>query len=230
MDVYLVPVAGDRYALYSEHVAPVDPGTGTRPNFFARTRDRVRRALAESTAERHLNPPTSLIARLRHAVAHRVAEVVAEQQLLWHLRRPTEARLVHPDDLTRTDAIDRMRELLLHDRDRHRRWAVVDAVLTVATTPAALLPGPNVFAYYFLFRSVGHWFAQRGASRGLSGIVWQAVASPHLTSVRAALPLGADLRVASLTAIATALGLVHAGKFIEHIVPADVGEQAGHAG
>jgi hypothetical protein len=230
MDVYLVPIAADRYALYSEQVTPVGAPEAATPSLIARMRERLRTVLASSAADPNPTGSRSFLAGLRRIVARRIAEVIAEQQLLWHLRRPATARLLHPDDLTRTDALDHMRALLSRDRDRHRRWAVVDACLTIVTTPAALLPGPNVFAYYFLFRTVGHWLAQSGASRGLVGIEWQPIASPHLTSVRSALPLGSDVRHATLIAIASALGLAHASRFVDHIAPDDHQEPASRAG
>ena len=41
-----------------------------------------------------------------------------------------------------------------------------------------LVPGPNVISWYFAFRAVGHFFAFRGAKKGLSSVVWACSPSP----------------------------------------------------
>ena len=40
-------------------------------------------------------------------------------------------------------------------------------VLLIVSGVLALVPGPNVLAYYFAFRVVGHWLSMRGARQGL---------------------------------------------------------------
>jgi hypothetical protein len=225
MDVYLVPAKGDRHALYCEHAAPPDVGPDGGDSWLGRVRDRFRRALAEGEAERRARRAdpsaaagaSTIGSRVRRALTRRLAEAVAEQQLLWHLRRARSARLVHPDDLPPARAIDESRRLLVHDRDRHRRWCIVDGVLTVVATPAALLPGPNLLAYYFLFRGVGHFLAFRGARHALAGVTWQTASSPDLTAIREVLPLGPDARAASIARIAATLGLSHLAGFVEDV-------------
>ncbi|MEO8070931.1 MAG: hypothetical protein ABI652_05985 [Acidobacteriota bacterium] len=177
------------------------------------------RALAEGEAEqRGVTSPDHLKkSRIRRAITRRLAETVAEQRLLWHLRRQPSARLIYADDLTPATACAASRALLVADRDRHRRWCVIDALLTVATTPLALVPGPNVLAYLFLFRAVGHFLSMRGAQHGLTTMAWVAVASPHLTALRAALPLPGDQRSRRVDEIASALGLDRLSLFVAGI-------------
>ena len=55
--------------------------------------------------------------------------------------------------------------MLRRDHDRHRIWLVVNTVLLVLSAVLALVPGPNLVAYYFAFRVVGHWLSMRGAAR-----------------------------------------------------------------
>ena len=111
--------------------------------------------------------------RFGHWILGHVAEAVAEQRLLWHLRRQAEAALVYPDGLSEPEARNLLRRTLAQDWDRHRFWLVVDAVLAAITGPLFFfVPGPNLVAYYFVFRAVGHYFAWRGARRGLSGVRW----------------------------------------------------------
>ena len=223
LHVYLVPIGGDRHELYCE--TPVDEavltgGVGTRPSGWIRRQlDRFRALLAEADEWQrrrdrgHAEPTRGPWA----FVMRKIAEAVAEQRLLWHIRRETAARLVHPDDLSPAAATDRARQLMLVDRDKHRRWCVIDGLLTIATTPIALLPGPNFFAYYFIFRTVGHFLSMRGAQQGLSRVTWTPVASVHLTEIRAALPLAKDSRARRIDEIARALGLDELGLFVDNV-------------
>jgi len=220
MTVYLVPASRDRYELYCEVAAMPVPDSEARSSTL---RGRVvavfRKALAEGEAVRRGVSPAaqSATSRVRRAVVRKIAEAVAEQRLLWHLRREPTAHLLHPDDLAPASAFEIMRRLLATDRDKHRRWCVIDALLTIASTPVALLPGPNVLAYYFIFRTVGHFLSMRGAQHGLSGVTWTAAGSEHLTAIRGVLPLEKDSRARRVDEIAAALGLDELGLFVENV-------------
>jgi hypothetical protein len=48
-----------------------------------------------------------------------------------------------------------IRRTLQRDYDRHRVWLVIDAIGLVLSGPLALVPGPNVVAYYFVAPSRG---------------------------------------------------------------------------
>jgi len=209
MIVYLVPTGGPRYELYCEVAAPVQT-TGTRSTgLVGRLVDGFTRALAEGEAEREGNadPDAPNRGRLRRFVTRKLAEAVAEQRLLWHLRTETAVVLSHPDDISGDNALELARAEFKSDRDRHRRWAIINAVLMVASTPIALVPGPNLFAYYFIFRLVGHFLSMRGAQQGLDRIAWTTQGSADLTALRSAFGLGTDERDARFEEIAQALGL-----------------------
>jgi hypothetical protein len=90
-------------------------------------------------------------------------------------------------------------------------------VLGVASAPVALLPGPNVLAYYFIFRSVGHFLSWRGASQGLSRITWTEAPSPELTRLRQALALDPAARAAAIDGVAGALGLERLRSFLDRV-------------
>ena len=120
MDVYLVPVGADKHELYCEvpddeeptneasavGVAPDEPEH--RPNlwrrlvngilgFFRRMRDGFYEMLAEAERERReartaAPEPATWWERTRRRMMRWVAESIAEQRLLWHLRKQT-ARL-----------------------------------------------------------------------------------------------------------------------------------------
>jgi hypothetical protein len=225
MDVFLVPTGRDRHALYFESLSgpPVARGMARR-TISTWAVDVFRRALAEGEAARKAagSPAAPRHGRIRRAITTRLAEAVAEQRLLWHLRTRTAARLIHPDDLPEAQALGMARALLEEDARRHRMWMVIDAALAVACLPVALVPGPNVLGYYFVFRAVGHLFAMRGARRGLRGIVWLCRPAPHLTSLRAALALPPDERARRVATIGGALGLDRLVAFIEDTVPSGV--------
>ncbi len=96
-----------------------------------------------------------------------VAERIAEQRLLWNLRKQTTAVAVHPQDMTFEQVMVLIRRMLQRDYERHRLWLVVDTIGLIVSGLLALVPGPNLLAYYFAFRVVGHWLSMRGATQGL---------------------------------------------------------------
>lgn len=215
MDVYLVPVGDDRYELYCERAERAD-ADASPPTGWRRVTVIFTRALAEGERARHApTPDEAPHGRVRRWFTRKLAEAVSEQRLLWHLRHETHVRLVHADDLTAPAAVELSRKSLSADRDKHLRWAIVDGTLALLCAPIALLPGPNVFAYYFLFRGVGHYLSWRGARQGLTAITWDPQSSPHLAALRQALHLSADARSQRLDQIAAALGLDRLASFVD---------------
>ena len=156
--------------------------------------------------------------RIRRFIGRKLAEAVAEQRLLWHLRRETHVPLMHPDDRSSSAALQEARRLLTVDRDKHLRWVVIDGFLILLSAPVALLPGPNVLAYYFIFRTVGHFLSMRGAQQGLSGIAWDPQPSAALSDLRTTLALDRDARRLRVDAIAMALGLDGLSRFVDEMV------------
>jgi hypothetical protein len=174
-----------------------------------------RRAVAEGEEARLGRRTEQPAGSLRRAITRKLAETVAEQRLLWHLRHQHEGRLHHPDDMTSEQALALARAEFTADYAKHRRWCVIDAVITAITGPLLFfVPGPNVVSWYFLFRAVGHFFALRGARQATSEISWAAVPSPLLTELRAAVTLEPHQRVHRIDEIATALGLERLPHFV----------------
>ena len=223
MDVYLVPVGTDRHELYFEvehDDPPVHETDTTTSGFFKRYADRFRAVLAEAERERLLRERgiDSGKSGLWRRVMRKVAEVVAEQRLLWHLRNEQTGRLLHPDDLDGAAAVSNARGQLASDFKKHRRWAVIDTVLAIILGPLLFfVPGPNVIGWYFFFRGVGHYLSMRGAQQGLSRVAWQTATVPDLTRIRSALTLPRGERRAELDRIAQALGLNHLAAFVERV-------------
>lgn len=218
MDVFLVPAGDHRHQLYCEVATPAAGPSDAARSWRRRLTDLFHRVLAEGERARQAPDDAPLEhGRVRRWLTRKVAETVAEQRVLWHLRRETRARLVHPDDLSDTAALEAGRQLLKADRDKHLRWCVIDALLGLVSAPAALLPGPNVLAYYFVFRAVGHALSWRGARQGLTGIAWQPSPSAHLTALRRALHLDEEGRRRAVESIAAALGLERLRAFVDDV-------------
>ena len=138
-----------------------------------------------------------------------------EQRLLWHLRRQTEACLFFPDDVTEVSATARLRTQLARDRDRHRFWLSIDSVGFVLSGLLMLLPGPNLVAYYFAFRLVGHYLSMTGARRGLEVVRWRTEGSPPLSELRRAIGLEPEQRARHVSDVALKLRLEHLATFFE---------------
>jgi K+-H+ exchange-related protein len=220
MDVYLVPVGPQRYELYCEIPDdPEDEGADASKGFFRRLVDRFRQTIADAERERRLGntdgAPRSWVGRVRAKTMRWVAESVAEQRLLWHLRRQTSACLFFPDDLDEATAVRLLREQLGRDFDKHRFWLVIDSLGFVASGLLMLVPGPNLLAYFFAFRLVGHFLSLRGAKNGLSGVAWTNERSSPLTELRRMLALDPVQREPRLHAVAETLRLEHLASFFE---------------
>ena len=90
MDVYLVPVGPDRFECYyeaSEKDEPDEPAEGN--GFFARMRAKFNEQLKEAEEARHqkaIEEPTTFLGRMQKRSMRFIAERIAEQRLLWHLR------------------------------------------------------------------------------------------------------------------------------------------------
>jgi hypothetical protein len=224
MDVYLVPVSADRYELYCE--VPDEPhgavGGAPPAGLIQRLRHGFSEMLAEAERERRHGPsehaPRGWMARAKASFMRWVAESIAEQRLLWHLRRQTEAHLFFPSDVTESSAQTILRSQLGRDRDRHRFWLAIDSVAFVLSGLLMLLPGPNVLAYFFGFRLVGHYLSMMGARRGLEVVRWTSEGSAPLADLRRAIGLEPDERVLHVADVATRLRLEHLATFFERTV------------
>ncbi len=230
MDVFLVPVSQDGYELYCEHVDEPEAHAEGPPSgfwvwlkspsvFLAWLKYRFHGMLAEAERERRrgyvANDRDSWFQRAKRRVLRWVAESIAEQRLLWNLRRHVEATLHYPDDLAAEAAREVMRRQLARDFDKHRFWLAINSVLMVGSAALILIPGPNFIGYYFAFRVVGHFFSVRGARRGLDKVQWTEVASAPLTDLRRALGLDAAGRLREAENVATRLRLEHLATFFQ---------------
>jgi hypothetical protein len=228
MDVYLLPVGPVRYEPYCEvpdDVEDVDEGVEGR-GFFSRMRLRFREMLADAERERRQpdpeRAPTGWLGRVKAKVMRWVVEAIAEQRLLWHLRKQTAATLHYPDDLPAEQAMSVLRGHLQRDYEKHRFWLIVDGLLTlVLGVGLFFVPGPNLIAYYFTFRFVGHYLALAGAKQGLRVVQWHPQPSPPLSELRRAMTLAPDVRERQVAAVAERLRLEHLPRFFERSAAAN---------
>lgn len=236
MDVYLVPVGHGRHELYCEVAdTPEEVSTpGTAPDettFLRRMKTRfvdplARRAhTAIADAEREwrehqagrLEVPDTRWGRAKARMRAWIAEKVAEQRLLWHLRTQTACRLFHAEDTPGADALVEMRAILQRDYERHRKWFAVQLTLFVLSGLAFFVPGPNLLAYYFFFRLAGHYLSMKGARQGLDLVTWTPCASRELSELRALAAMPAPERGDRVRAIADGLGLEHFATFFNRV-------------
>jgi hypothetical protein len=225
MDVYVVPVGGDRYELYCEaagaeqEAVPDPPPSG----IIGRLRDRFTAMLRAAEERQHRHDPqpepheAGILARLQHRVLAWVVERIAEQRLLWNLRGELEALAMHPDDMTFDQVQTLVHRMLQRDYDRHKVWLVVDTLGLVASAALVLVPGPNIVGYYFAFRVVGHWLSMRGASQGLHRVSWSGRPCPPLTDLRRIAAMPRTDRTQEVHAVAERLRLQKFPTFFERV-------------
>lgn len=225
MHVYLVPVGRHGHELYCEvEDAPADDGAPPT-GFFRSMKHRFREMLAEAERERRarmsgheVQEASGWWGRLKRRTLRWAAEAIAEQRLLWHLRTCDGARLDYPDDMSDDDARAAMRTHLTRDYEKHRRWFLIDTLGFVGSGALMLIPGPNVLAYYFAFRLVGHYLSMRGARQGLDRTTWQLCPRAELRELREVVASDGPDRGDRLRAIETRLHLEHFAAFVERVV------------
>lgn len=223
MDVYVIPVAPDRYELYCEHDGPdADAIVDVPPQGrFAKLYGNFKEALARVEAERLSGEtrvhegPRSWTERMKDRGLCWIAEKIAEQRLLWRLRNESELMLHYPDDITSDESCGFARAELQREADRHMKWIVIDGLLFVGSGVFFFVPGPNLIAYYFGFRLVGHYLSRRGAKHGLTEVLWQSCENPQLSRLRRVLALEPTEREREVHEVASALQLPHLAKFFE---------------
>ena len=223
MDVYFVPVGHDRYELYCDEAGDPDDLVGEEPpsGRFGALYHKFRTALARVEQERvsgetrEHDGPRSWTDRMKDRSLCWIAEKIAEQRLLWRLRKEPELTLHFPDDIEADVATASARAELQREADRHLKWSLIDGAIFVVSGALAIVPGPNVLAYYFGFRLVGHYLSRRGATHALADIPWTTCPSAHLSRLRRAMALGGLEREHEVEQVAAQLRLPHLARFFD---------------
>ena len=221
MNVYLVPVGPTQYECYyeaAEEDEADEPVEGQ--GFFARMRAKFNDQLKEAERARHqkaIEEPKTFLGRMKKRSLRWIAERIAEQRLLWHLRKVDTATLHISADLSSAEADAIMRGNLKWDADHHRNRLILHSLALIAAAPVALVPGPNVLGYLFTFTVVGHFLAWRGAVRGLHTIAWTITPNPELTELRRAFSLDSDARHRLISEVAHRLHMPRMARFVEQM-------------
>ena len=221
MDVYLVPVGPERFECYYEAEEQDDteePVEGE--GFFARMRAKFNQQLKEAEEARHqkaIEEPHSFLGRMQKRSMRWIAERVAEQRLLWHLRRVDAATLHIPGDLPVEQADTIMRASMKRDADHHRNRMLLHSVALIISVPVAVVPGPNVLGYLFTFTVVGHYLAWRGAVNALHQVNWTITRSEALTQVRQAFAADDTTRHRLIREAAVRLHMPRMARFVEQM-------------
>ena len=226
--VYLVPAGADRYELYCE-LGDGDDGQDEPPRGWFRQRVHAMRELVrQAEPGRCRQPPASELAptslvgramrRVRDLTVRWVAASIAEQRLLWHLRRQSDSRALHPSDLDGPAAMRHVRGILQRDADRHLFWLIFDVVGLIVSGVFVIVPGPNLIAYYFAFRVFGHYLSRRGARQGLQRVTWYPESSEPLRELREVVQQRPPDRRERIRAIADRLDLERLAAFVERTV------------
>ena len=217
MIVYLLPIGRDRFELYSEPPeesgAPPYPEAG-RLRQWAHAANVRWHQLVDSARR---NRSTGQIARGRDALVRRLAETIAEQRTLWALAKHTQATLLYPASLGQDEARAALDRALAAARRHHGIWLAVDLVLFIVSAVLALVPGPNVIAYYLGFRVVGHWLSWRGARQSVNVVVWTLEPDASLAELASLVNVPRAVRASRVDAIAARLNLHRLSAFFERV-------------
>jgi hypothetical protein len=221
LTVFLVPIGHGRFELYSE-VGEEAPSPPAPPS------GRLRRWMHTANVQWHhlvegarRGKPRSALARWRDAIVCRLAEAIAEQRTLWALRSQTAASLKYPVDIPEATARSVLELTLSRARVHHLRWLVIDALLFVASGVFFFIPGPNLVAYYFMFRFVGHLQSWRGARQGLERIQWTYEPDEELAALGSLVDVPREARAPRLAEISAKLNLPRLSAFFDRVaVPA----------
>lgn len=224
MDVYLVPIGPERYECYYEapdHAEIEEPVEGQ--GFFARLRARFNEQLKEAEEARHqrsIAEPQTFLGRMQKRTMRWIAERVAEQRLLWHLRRTDRATLHTPGDQTpdQSDAI--MRAMMKRDADYHRNRMIIHGLALIVSVPIAIVPGPNVIGYLFTFTAVGHYLSWRGAVNALREVSWTLTPNDALGELQRAFALEPAARHRLIREVALRLHMPRMATFVERMTAA----------
>jgi hypothetical protein len=221
--IYLVPVGAQRFELYSE--PPDEPDSVGAPPRAAGAWHRLSHRLQLKwhdavRAARRDSDGAGLFARLRDGTIRRTAEAIAEQRTLWMLRHARHVTLVHPSDRAAAQATAIRDRILAHAMTHHLRWLAFDATALLVSGVLVVIPGPNLIAYYFAFRVIGHYLSWRGARRAAQA-VWALRSEPALAELGGLADLPRDARASRVDAIAARLRLPSLAAFFDRTaVPA----------
>jgi hypothetical protein len=215
--VYLVPLGHDRYELYTEPTDEVASESNHPQGFFRKRLHRMHGRWHEAVQTARRREGVGRWATLRNWAVCRAAETIAEQRTLWLLRHVAVAQRSYPSDLPEAAATAVRVRVLTGARRHHGIWAVFDGLLFVVSGLLVLVPGPNVFAYYFGLRLLGHVLSWRGARHAMDRTVWETHAEPALAELGQLAGVPRESRTPRVQAIANGLNLPRLAAFFDRV-------------
>ena len=81
----------------------------------------------------------------------------------------------------------------------------------------ALIPGPNLLAYYLAFRVIGHIQSWRGARHAMERTRWTLESDDHLAELAALVEQPREVRASRVAAIAEQLNLSRLSAFFDRV-------------
>jgi hypothetical protein len=173
VDFYLIELPNKKAVLYSEgedlHPHPANDMDKGSPV------DRLIMGLDEKGTRFSLILKRIIISVVHayHAMENRIDP---QEQVLKRLNYARHSVFFHATQWTQDQAVQILKKLFTVCRKKHLIWVAIDGFITMITillTPVLMpLPGPNVFFYYPLLRTISHYRACRAAHRtiNLSGM------------------------------------------------------------
>lgn len=131
-----------------------------------------------STIQKSMDDPEGGVARWvgrgwnwLHSFSH------PDETMLAQFASADEVVLHYPASLPIAGVQKAWRRYLKQRSRSHRFWTAVNAVAVPFGAVLAVLPGPNVIGFWFLYRAIYHYLAVRGVGRVRRGVVptrWRA--------------------------------------------------------
>ncbi len=217
MVAYLVPAGSNRFELYSETPEARATSPDTSAGWLRRKAHAIGLRWHEVVDAARRGTGTGRLARWRNVLVCRLAETIAEQRTLWALLDHDAATLRYPSTLDADRARTALNQLLTRARRHHGWWIVVDLLIVIGSGVLALVPGPNLVAYYFVFRLLGHLQSWRGARQALDSTAWTFDPDPTLAELATLVDLPHEARASKVAAIAERLKLTRLSDFFERV-------------
>lgn len=222
MTVFLVPAGRSRYELYSEAPDEIDDAPAPHEGFLKRWAHTASVQWHQLVDQARRGGAVSRLARWRDAFVCRLAESISEQRTLWALRLVTAATVRYPAKLALEEGRSTLNGLLARSRQHHGRWLVVDSLLFAASGILFILPGPNLIAYYFAFRMVGHLQSWRGARQAMDRVTWSLEPDQGLDELASLVDVPRAARTSRVEAIAARLNLPRLSAFFERVAASKI--------
>lgn len=216
MDLFLLSLGRNRHELYSE---PPEE----EPEPPRQSDGRLRRWAAQAQIRWHglveaarAGTASGRFGRLRDRIVCHLAERIAEQRTLWSLIGRDAAHLRYPSTMGEAEARQTLMRVLGTARRRHGWWLTIDLLVFIVSGVLAVIPGPNLVAYYAAFRVIGHLQSWRGARQG-GAITWSCAPDASLAELAELAAQPREVRGSRVAEIAARLHLQRLPKFFERV-------------